>query len=450
MTIRGIIVPVISTVAFAASCLAAEQFRIPNERAKALIGAWSVVMMGEGDEGEIVPAERAMALIFRPDGSGVQRKGMREKPIIWGGDNKGAFSFQWKQDDGNGDGVMGQWKATKEGMRLTLREYEDGKAPEGDQVVLILKREKKQPATREVPSKLEEIWKENSAFLEDSMRRIDAGVADSKKLLLDPTTPANMKESAVSTIERAFLYFPDSTKELVPGLAKMLGDKEVSRNTKKSIMKIFARMGTKAESATGDVVDYIKNNLPPDSEERVFAVMTLGDLAPENEFYLQEATKLLDHESSGLRGRIALKLLQAGVKNEKVVSIVKQGIGGRLEIPGMFTVARASGSLTEDEKKAFAEAAGKYAGSYKNYKSNIAYYCIYKLKGDMPKAMEAYERSLNEKGPLVMASWHEMPFLSDSEISQLAPVIVEKMKENRNSPRISSFSFRLSELIKDE
>ncbi|MDH3583774.1 MAG: hypothetical protein OER86_06125 [Phycisphaerae bacterium] len=145
MSTRGVIGPIISTIIFAASCLAAEQFRIPNDRTKALVGAWSVVMMGEGEEARVVPAERAMAFIFRADGSGVQRKGKREKPIIWGGDNKGAFSFQWKQDDGNGDGVMGTWKATKEGMRLAIREYEDGKHPEKDKVVLILKREKTTP-----------------------------------------------------------------------------------------------------------------------------------------------------------------------------------------------------------------------------------------------------------------------------------------------------------------
>ena len=126
----------------AAAPVAAGQFRIPNERTKALVGAWVVVMMGEGEGARAVPAEKAMALVFRADGSGVQRKGGRETPIIWGGEEKGTFAFQWKQDGGNGDGVMGTWKATKEGVRLAIREYEDGKDPEGDEVVLILEREK--------------------------------------------------------------------------------------------------------------------------------------------------------------------------------------------------------------------------------------------------------------------------------------------------------------------
>lgn len=102
-------------------------------------------MMGEGEGARAVPAAKAMALVFRADGSGVQRKGERERPIIWGGDKKGAFAFQWKQDDGNGDAVMGTWQATKEGVRLAIREYEDGKHPEEDEVVLILKRAKENP-----------------------------------------------------------------------------------------------------------------------------------------------------------------------------------------------------------------------------------------------------------------------------------------------------------------
>lgn len=406
-------------------------------------------MIGDVEEAEVLPAEKAMVFIFRADGSGVQRKGVREKHIVWGGDNKGAFAFQWKQDDG--DGVMGTWKATGEGLRLTVREYEDGEDPGESQMVLILEKEDKPPVAGEPPSKLSKTWEENRAFLEDCMNRINDGIADSKKLLLDPATPANKKEPPVRMIERAFLYFPDITKELVPGLAKMLGDREVSRSTKESIMKIFARMGTKAESATGAIVDYIKSNFPDaGDDDRAFAILALGSVAPENEFYVQEATKLLAHESPKLRGRVAMSLLQTGNKNEKVISMVKDGIEGSLEITGIFAAARASDILTGDEKIAFAEAAGKLAGSFKSYKSNIAYYGMHKLKGDLPQAVEAYERSLGEKGPLAMASWHEIPFFPDSEFSQLAPVIVEKMKENRRSPQILSFSFRLSELAKRE
>ena len=186
------------------------------------------------------------------------------------------------------------------------------------------------------------------------------------------------------------------------------------------------------------------------NDDRAFAILALGGVAPENEFYVQEATTLLDHESPKLRGRVAMSLLQTGNKNEKVISMVKDGIEGSLEITGIFAAARASDILTGDEKTAFTEAAGKLAGSFKSYKSNIAYYGMHKLKGDLPQAVEAYERSLGEKGPLAMASWHEMPFLPDSEFSQLAPVIVEKMKENRRSPQILSFSFRLSELANRE
>lgn len=145
MSTRGITISITLAIVFAASCLAADQFRIPNERAKALIGAWRVVAVGEGEEAKPVSAERAMSFIFRADGSGVQLQGKRETPIVWGADNKGIFACQWKQDDGNGDGVMGTWKTTEKGIKLAIREYEDGKHPEADHGVLILKQEKKTP-----------------------------------------------------------------------------------------------------------------------------------------------------------------------------------------------------------------------------------------------------------------------------------------------------------------
>ena len=103
-------------------------------------------------------------------------------------------------------------------------------------------------------------------------------------------------------------------------------------------------------------------------------------------------------------------------------------------------------NLSEVDKKSFAEAAAKYAGKPKSYKSSIAQYSMHKLKGNMPKAMQAYARSINEQGPLVMISWYEIPFLLDSEFSLLAPVVVEKMKENPDSARAISFSYRLAEL----
>ena len=145
MTARKLVVPVLATFVLAANCLAAEEFRIPNERAKALVGAWIVVMMGEGGQERVVPADKAMTFLFRADGSGIQRKADREKPIVWGADEQGRFAAQWKQEGGNGDGIMGTWEETEEGVKLAMREYEDGKHPEEDQFVLVLKREKEIP-----------------------------------------------------------------------------------------------------------------------------------------------------------------------------------------------------------------------------------------------------------------------------------------------------------------
>ena len=71
-----------------------------------------------------------------------RKRGEQENQIVWGGNDKGVFSSQRKQEDGNGDGVMGKWKKTKNGIKLFLREYEDGKHLEEDEIVLIIQRVK--------------------------------------------------------------------------------------------------------------------------------------------------------------------------------------------------------------------------------------------------------------------------------------------------------------------
>ena len=58
---------------------------------------------------------------------------------------KGVFAVQWKQDDGNVDGVIGGVENTEVGMRLAIQEYEDGEQPGEDHGVPILEREKKTP-----------------------------------------------------------------------------------------------------------------------------------------------------------------------------------------------------------------------------------------------------------------------------------------------------------------
>ena len=103
------------TGAFAAKCFAGDEFQIPDQRAKDLIGVWVVTKMGNAEELKTVTADRDIILDFRADGSGaVQKRGERENLIVWGGNDKGVFSSQRKQEDGNGDGVMGKWKKNQE------------------------------------------------------------------------------------------------------------------------------------------------------------------------------------------------------------------------------------------------------------------------------------------------------------------------------------------------
>ncbi len=139
---RSIIVSLILTIVFASSYLAAEKFLIPKEHHKSLVGTWKVVsgkvLLGEKEKP--LPLRRQMRFLFRKDGSGIQFKGKREIPITWGAGEKGKFAFQWKQEGGNGDGIMGTWKFTKEALVLHVTECEDGKQPEGDKLILILKR----------------------------------------------------------------------------------------------------------------------------------------------------------------------------------------------------------------------------------------------------------------------------------------------------------------------
>ena len=124
MTARRILIPLISIIGLAASCLAAEPFKIPKEHAKAMVGSWKLVAVGQGADRKAVPPGKAMTFIFRADGSGIQRKGEREQPIVWGADREGAFAFQWKQEGGKGDGLMGTWKETEEGIELNAQEYD--------------------------------------------------------------------------------------------------------------------------------------------------------------------------------------------------------------------------------------------------------------------------------------------------------------------------------------
>ena len=141
MTKNKNILLIISTFLIAAVCLAVEQFKIPDEHAKSLVGSWKLVKIMRGEVVREVPAKKAMILTFKADGSGNQRKADREIPIIWGANNQGMIAIQWKQEDGNGDGVLGTWEEEDQGIKLTVREYEDGKNPEKGKGVLFLKRE---------------------------------------------------------------------------------------------------------------------------------------------------------------------------------------------------------------------------------------------------------------------------------------------------------------------
>ena len=118
---------------------AADKFQIPKERHKDLVGSWKVIKMGKiGGKLQDIPNGREMLLTFQADGSGTQLKRKQVKDIVWGANKDGLFTMQWKQENGNGDGVMGAWIVIKGGIRLELTEYEDSKIPE-DKFVMIIK-----------------------------------------------------------------------------------------------------------------------------------------------------------------------------------------------------------------------------------------------------------------------------------------------------------------------
>lgn len=119
-------------------CQAEEEFQIPKAQSEKLVGVWKVIKMGKGDQLKDVP-EGTMEMAFHADGSGFQKKGDKVIPINWGADDEGSFAIQLKKEDGKGDGIMGSWKLTDEGLRLTIQEFEDGKVPE-DRGVLLLER----------------------------------------------------------------------------------------------------------------------------------------------------------------------------------------------------------------------------------------------------------------------------------------------------------------------
>ena len=133
---------IISAVFFAVNTHAEEQFRMPDECAKACVGFWNVIMMGKGEDLKPFPKEKTLAFDFRADGTGIQYKGEREIAIIWGASNEGKFAIQWKQENGKGDAAMGTWEVVDKGMNLTIREFEDGVDPEAGFGVLILSRKK--------------------------------------------------------------------------------------------------------------------------------------------------------------------------------------------------------------------------------------------------------------------------------------------------------------------
>ena len=133
----------ISLLALATICHAQEQFSIPKEVDKELVGEWKVIKMGEGDQLQPMPEDRSMSFVFKADGKGVQRKGGRERAILWGADKNGNISVQWDQPGGNGDAMAGKWSLGEDGLELKMTEYEDGKNPGDDKFTLLLKRVRK-------------------------------------------------------------------------------------------------------------------------------------------------------------------------------------------------------------------------------------------------------------------------------------------------------------------
>ena len=72
----AIVFTICLTAAFAAKCFAGDEFQIPDQRAKDLIGVWVVTKMGNAEELKTVTADRDIILDFRADGSGaVQKRG---------------------------------------------------------------------------------------------------------------------------------------------------------------------------------------------------------------------------------------------------------------------------------------------------------------------------------------------------------------------------------------
>lgn len=121
-------------------CQAEEEFQIPKAQSEKLVGVWKVIKIGKEDPLKAFPEGRSMGMVFEADGSGVQQKGEREIPINWGANDGGKFAAQWIQQGGKGDGIMGKWKMTDEGLRLEVQEFEDGKGPGEDRMILLLER----------------------------------------------------------------------------------------------------------------------------------------------------------------------------------------------------------------------------------------------------------------------------------------------------------------------
>ena len=120
-------------------CLGAGAFHIPKEKAAAVVGTWKLVKMGVGDDLKDVEEQRTMTLTLKADGTGTQQKRNRDIPIVWGATKDGVMALQWVQEDGKGDGAMGTWEKTDEGLKLSMQEVEDGEQPEDDHFVLLFK-----------------------------------------------------------------------------------------------------------------------------------------------------------------------------------------------------------------------------------------------------------------------------------------------------------------------
>ena len=130
----------LSVVMLSMTCQAEEKVQIPKVVDKKLVGEWKVVKIGDGEVMAPLPDGRSLGLILKEDGNGFQIKGKRKIAINWGAGEKGEFAAQWDQSGGNGDAIAGKWALTEEGLELDLMEYEDGKGPGEEKIVLLLKR----------------------------------------------------------------------------------------------------------------------------------------------------------------------------------------------------------------------------------------------------------------------------------------------------------------------